>query len=201
MFFHLNSFYLNCWGHQSFFVGPLIPLFWTSSDVCPGFQSQDGSPHYHASLPVPNRILRIISGLMPADCMAAKPFPSTIIENMHWWGSRLGPIMHVTASKCETRHMLYQLSYAGSIIRYVLNFLAKTDLQSCQVPGLMNNQVEWNRGKCLCLKPQITVSLINTYSSFDMHKMLTGYLSSWPLCTRCDCNCNLEIAINGLYGI
>ena len=25
------------------FVGPLIPLFWTSCDVCPGFQSQGGS--------------------------------------------------------------------------------------------------------------------------------------------------------------
>ena len=23
-------------------MGPLIPLFWTSGDVCPGFQSQDG---------------------------------------------------------------------------------------------------------------------------------------------------------------
>ena len=27
---------------MSFFVGPLIPLFWTSGDVCPGFQSQGG---------------------------------------------------------------------------------------------------------------------------------------------------------------
>ena len=25
------------------FVGPLIPLFWTSDDVSPGFQSQGGS--------------------------------------------------------------------------------------------------------------------------------------------------------------
>ena len=24
------------------FVGPLIPLFWTSGDICPGFQSQGG---------------------------------------------------------------------------------------------------------------------------------------------------------------
>ena len=27
---------------QVLFVGPLIPLFWTSGDVCPGFQSQGG---------------------------------------------------------------------------------------------------------------------------------------------------------------
>ena len=30
-------------GHKSFFVGPLIPLFWTSGDVSSGFQSQSGS--------------------------------------------------------------------------------------------------------------------------------------------------------------
>ena len=30
-------------GHYSFFVGPLIPLFWTSDDVYPEFQSQCGS--------------------------------------------------------------------------------------------------------------------------------------------------------------
>ena len=35
------------------FVGPLIPLYWTSGDVCPGFQSQDVSiacmlSHLHA---------------------------------------------------------------------------------------------------------------------------------------------------------
>ena len=32
------------------------PLFWTSGDVCPGFQSQGGFPHLCASLPVCNRI-------------------------------------------------------------------------------------------------------------------------------------------------
>ena len=30
-------------------MGPLIPLFWTSGDVCPGFQSQGGFPHLCAS--------------------------------------------------------------------------------------------------------------------------------------------------------
>ena len=34
---------------ESFFVGPLIPLFWTSGDVCPGFQSPSGFPHLFAS--------------------------------------------------------------------------------------------------------------------------------------------------------
>ena len=30
------------------FVGPLIPLLWTSGDVCLGFQSQGESPCLHA---------------------------------------------------------------------------------------------------------------------------------------------------------
>ena len=34
--------FLKNWGHQSL-VGQLIPMFWTSSDKCPRFQSQDGS--------------------------------------------------------------------------------------------------------------------------------------------------------------
>ena len=59
-------------------MGPLIPLFWTSGDVCPVFQSQGGFPHLHAFLPVYNRFLRFTSGATPADCievsMAADPF-------------------------------------------------------------------------------------------------------------------------------
>ena len=35
----INLFIKNFGGHQSFFVGSLKPLFWTSGDVCHGFQS------------------------------------------------------------------------------------------------------------------------------------------------------------------
>ena len=51
---------------QVLFVGPLIPLFWTSGEVCPGFQSQDGFPHLCASSPVHNGFLRFTSGATPA---------------------------------------------------------------------------------------------------------------------------------------
>ena len=59
------------------FMGQLIPLSSTSGDICPGFQSQDGSlVCVFACL-----ILRFISGATPADCvevsMVAKPFHST----------------------------------------------------------------------------------------------------------------------------
>ena len=58
-------------GHQSFSLGPLIPLFWTSGNVCPGFQTQGGSSHLHASSPVCNRILRFTSVATPADLLVA----------------------------------------------------------------------------------------------------------------------------------
>ena len=50
-------------------MGPLIPLFWTSGDVCPGFQSQGGFSCLCASLPAHNRFLRFTSGATPADCI------------------------------------------------------------------------------------------------------------------------------------
>ena len=31
--------------HTNFFVGPLIPLFWTSGNIPSGFQSQSGQPY------------------------------------------------------------------------------------------------------------------------------------------------------------
>ena len=58
--------FLGCSRTQVLFVGPLIPLFWTSGDVCPGFQSQGGFPCLHASLPVHNGFLRFTSGVTPA---------------------------------------------------------------------------------------------------------------------------------------
>ena len=64
-------------------MGLLIPLFWTSGDICPGFQSQGGFPHLCASSPVHNGFLRFTSGATPADCIevsiAAKPFWSTYL--------------------------------------------------------------------------------------------------------------------------
>ena len=66
------------------FAGSLIPLFWTSGEVFPGFQSQGGSPHLHASSPACNRILRFTSGGTLADLLVAsmvtKPFRSTFTE-------------------------------------------------------------------------------------------------------------------------
>ena len=39
-----NFFFSNFWRTWVLFVGPLIPLFWTSGNVSSGFQSQSGLP-------------------------------------------------------------------------------------------------------------------------------------------------------------
>ena len=63
---NLNFFKLNFCRTQVLFMGPLIPLLWTSGDVCPGFQSQGGFPCLHASSPAHNGFLRFTSGATPA---------------------------------------------------------------------------------------------------------------------------------------
>ena len=51
-------------------MGPLIPLFWTSGDICPGFQSQ-GELLFACFLSFV--ILRFTSDATPADCIARDP--------------------------------------------------------------------------------------------------------------------------------
>ena len=45
------------------------PMIWTSGDVCPGFQSQGGSPRLWSLSPVCNRIIRFTFGATPADIL------------------------------------------------------------------------------------------------------------------------------------
>ena len=56
----------------------LIPLFLTSGDVSPGFQSQGGSHILYTSLNAYSQFIRFISGVSPADLlmasMAVEPF-------------------------------------------------------------------------------------------------------------------------------
>ena len=98
------------WRTSVLFVRPLIPLFWTSGDVCPGFSSQGGSSCLHASSLAHNRILRFIFGATPADflavSMAAKPFSPTYLRT-------------------STGGTLYRLSYAGSAYFHTLKIGTK----------------------------------------------------------------------------
>ena len=63
-FFLFSFFFFNFSRIQVLFVGPLVLLFWTSGDVCPGFQSQGGFPRLRASLPAHNRFLRFCSQIL-----------------------------------------------------------------------------------------------------------------------------------------
>ena len=55
-FFNFLKFFIflkKFWRTHALFVGPLIPLLWTSGDLCPGFQRQGGSlacvwPHLYS---------------------------------------------------------------------------------------------------------------------------------------------------------
>ena len=51
-------------------MGPLKPLFWTSGDVCPGFQSQGGSLACFLACV----IIRFTCGATPADCIKINLF-------------------------------------------------------------------------------------------------------------------------------
>ena len=82
-------------------MGPLIPLFWTSGDVCPGFHSQGGSLAWILACV----ILRFTSGVTPADCkevsMAVEPFcpmylqtcPQALVEVRAGTGPEIGKIL------------------------------------------------------------------------------------------------------------
>ena len=70
-------------------------VFWSSDNVSPVFQRQDGIPYLHTSLPAHNRFLRFTSGATPADIMvastAAKLLQSMyILVYKYWWGSSPG---------------------------------------------------------------------------------------------------------------
>ena len=102
--------------HSVLFVGPLIPLFWTSVDVSFGFQSQSGQPYLHFGRGICVTFsLRFNSGATPADLlvdsMATKPFSSTYL----WAGIGGAQTQDLSCccSKCEIRQKPYRLSYDG----------------------------------------------------------------------------------------
>ena len=67
-YFFLNKF---LGGHMCPILGPLVPLFWMSSDVSSGFQSQSGLPYSHCGGKHNVHSLRSTSGATHADLLAA----------------------------------------------------------------------------------------------------------------------------------
>ena len=102
---------------QSFLRGRQENLFWTSANVFSWFQSQGGCPHLCASLPVCNIILSQIhlwceTCWPPSSKHGSRAMLIHILVNKHWVGWRTGSI--ALLPQCETRQILYRLSYAGS---------------------------------------------------------------------------------------
>ena len=75
---------------------PLISLFWTSGDVCPGSESQSGFPYF---------ISDSLADLSVA-CLAAEPFPMHILSNVQALVGLESRIEHPATSQHVTRHMI-----------------------------------------------------------------------------------------------
>ena len=82
---------------------PLIPLFWTSGDVCPGFQSQGGFPQLCASSPAHNIFLRFTSGVTPADCIEVR----TLIHVRQKWQYHF--LLNITLVRATLNHIFVNL--------------------------------------------------------------------------------------------
>ena len=99
--FVLHSFYFE----QSFFfsfLGPLVPLFWISGDVSPGFQSQSGFCliRYFCGGECNVHSPRFTSGATPADLltpsMVISHFPTCISRGRSWLGiKRASPTVFI----------------------------------------------------------------------------------------------------------
>ena len=121
-------------------MGPLIPLFWTSGDVCPGFQSQGGSPACFLTWV----ILRFTSGATPTDCigisMVAEPFQSTYFQTCPCRGSNPWPSVPHAAQCCKPFGHSGSAKFLFFVFVYFKTFTKITDegegtcvlLQTCK---------------------------------------------------------------------
>ena len=86
----LVEFFSKNWRTSVLLVRSLIPLFWTSGDICPGFQSQYGSPRWQALSPVCNGFLRFTSDETPVDLVGGQHGSQAVsihfLGHMCWWG-------------------------------------------------------------------------------------------------------------------
>ena len=117
--FFLN-FLKTFWRRSVLFVGPLIPLFWTSGDISFGCQSQSGQPYSHL---VEAYVLHIPwdSPLVqhPLTSWSAEPFSSMCL-----WTSFGG------AWNQNLRQMFNWLSYVGFSNMTILTLCYEMQIKS-----------------------------------------------------------------------
>ena len=106
------------WMTQVLFVVPLIPLFWTSGDISPGFQSQSGQSHSHlvevhmSHVPVDSPLVWFQPTSQWPVWQPSCSLPHTCEQVFGGLETRI--YCAVADSQFETRQTLYQLSYVGS---------------------------------------------------------------------------------------
>ena len=85
-----HFFFQNFWRTWVLFVGPLIPLFWTSGDIYPGFQSQVGS----------------LACMLPCLC-TTDSWDSPLVQHLltSWWPA-WQPVVFSTCYICSRGRML-----------------------------------------------------------------------------------------------
>ena len=101
-------------GFLSAFVGPFVPMFWTSDDVCARFQSQVGSLCLFALLSAWNGRLRFTSG--------ATPF-----GRQHWWGSRPGSfVREVLFCLFKSSQCILPVNTANFSVKKIVNTVGES---------------------------------------------------------------------------
>ena len=117
-----SNFLKNSFGeHGSFLWGPLIPLFWISGDICPGFHTQCGSVdplacllcHSHATESSDSPLVQHLLISWQPVWLPNSSHPHTCKQALV--GLKTG-IYHA-ALQCETRQTLYRLSYTNLVFR------------------------------------------------------------------------------------
>ena len=98
------DFFFLIFGGHVLFVGLLIPMFWTSGDVCSGFQSQAGSLACFLTYV----ILRFTSGATPAVRSAWQLglFNLNTCKHVHkhWWRLRVRTHNHPFSERSTVYH-------------------------------------------------------------------------------------------------
>ena len=140
----------DCWWTQVLFLGPLIPLFWTSGNVSPGFHSQSGQPYSHLTEVYVLHVVGPLVWYMPTSLLPAWQLTCCLscACEQALLGLKIG-IYHAVATQCETRQMLYWLSYVSSVNSIWLYKckclplpLAEIDNSSTNTPEMFSYLVE-----------------------------------------------------------
>ena len=161
-------FFLNFWRTWVLFVGPLIPLFWTSGDVSSGFQSQSGFCLIRAY------VLRYTFPEIHLWCNTCWPLgsqhgswdvSSTYLRGI---GGTRNWELSCRHSQCEIRQTLYRLSYPGSAC-----------LTTLCLRSILSNTYNSLCAPVSCIS--YSLAHWSSVSNFDLHEAWYSCFTSWSV--------------------